>query len=102
MQRMSPLDAIFLAEDNANVPRQIASLAILEPGEVPFTYDRLVQVISDRIDIVPRYRQVPLKIPGRIGAPMWADATNFDISLHVRRSALPKPGTMEALRELVG
>ena len=33
---------------------------------------------------------------------MWADDSNFDISLHVRRSALPKPGSMEALRELVG
>ena len=102
MQRMSPLDARFLAQDSATAPRQIASLAILEPGESPLTYDRLVQVINDRIDIVPRYRQVPLKIPGRIGAPMWADDTNFDISLHVRRSALPKPGSMEALRELVG
>ena len=102
MQRMSPLDARFLAQDSATAPRQIASLAILEPGESPLTYDRLVQVINDRIDIVPRYRQVPLKPPGRIGAPMWADDTNFDISLHVRRSALPKPGSMEALRELVG
>lgn len=101
MQRMSPLDAMFLAEDNPTEPRQIASVAILDPGETPLTYDRLVQVINDRIDIVPRYRQVPLKIPGRIGTPMWADDTNFDIALHVRRSALPKPGTMEALRELV-
>ncbi len=102
MQRMSPLDAMFLAEDSANVPRQIASVAILEAGKTPFTFDRLVQVINDRIDIVPRYRQVPVNIPGRIGAPMWADATNFDISLHVRRSALPKPGSMASLRELVG
>ena len=102
MQRMSPLDARFLAQDCATAPRQIASLAILETGESPLTYDRLVQVINDRIDIVPRYRQVPLKVPGRLGPPMWADDTNFDISLHVRRSVLPKPGSMEALRELVG
>jgi len=102
MQRMSPLDAMFLKQDSATVPRQIASLAILEPGEIRLDYDRLVQVINDRIDIVPRYRQIALKVPIRLGTPVWTDDEDFDISLHVRRSALPKPGTMKSLRELVG
>ena len=102
MQRMSPLDAMFLNQDSATVPRQIASLAILEPGDNPLDYDRLVQVISDRIDIVPRYRQVAVKVPIAFGTPVWIDDEDFDISLHVRRSALPRPGTMESLRELVG
>ena len=102
MQRMSPLDAMFLNQDSATVPRQTASLAILEPGENRLDYDRLVQVINDRIDIVPRYRQIALKVPVGLGTPVWIDDENFDISLHVRRSALPKPGTIESLRELVG
>lgn len=102
MQRMSPLDAMFLNEDSATVPRQIASLAILEPGDNQLDHDRLIQVISDRIDIVPRYRQLALKVPIGLGTPVWIDDENFDISSHVRRSALPKPGTMGALRELVG
>ena len=33
---------------------------------------------------------------------MWIDDEHFDISLHVRRSALPRPGTTDALHELVG
>jgi len=99
---MSPLDAMFLNQDSATVPRQTASLAILEPGENRLDYDRLIQVINDRIDIVPRYRQIALKVPVGLGTPVWSDDENFDISLHVRRSALPKPGTMESLRELVG
>ena len=102
MQRMSPLDAMFLNQDSATVPRQTASLAILEPGETRLDHDRLVQVINDRIDIVPRYRQIALKVPVGFGTPVWIDDENFDISAHVRRSALPKPGTMESLRELVG
>lgn len=102
MQRMSPLDAMFLNQDSATAPRQIASLAILEHGENRLDYDRLVRVINDRIDIVPRYRQIALKVPAGLGTPVWIDDENFDISLHVRRSALPKPGTMASLRELVG
>lgn len=101
MQRLSPLDASFLTLDSPEVPRQIASLAILEPGG-SLTYDRLIGVINERLDIVPRYRQVPRKVPGALGTPLWVDDEDFDISLHVRRSALPRPGTRDALHELVG
>ena len=102
MQRLSPLDAMFLSKDAPEEPRQIASLAILEPTDSPLTYDRLIQVISERLDIVPRYRQVPRKVPGALGTPVWVDDEDFDISLHVRRSALPRPGTRASLHELVG
>ena len=102
MQRLSPLDAMFLQQDTPTVPRQVASLAILEAGEQPLDYDRLIHVINERIDLVPRYRQIPRSVPGALGTPVWIDDENFDISLHVRRSALPRPGTTDALHELVG
>jgi len=102
MQRLSPLDAMFIHRDQPETPRQIASLAILRPGERPLDYDRLIQVINDRIDLVPRYRQVPRRIPGGIGMPVWVDDDHFDLSLHVRRSALPRPGGRDALHDLVG
>jgi len=102
MQRLSALDAWFLHRDTPRTPRQIASLALLEPGEKPLDYDALVRIIADRLDIVPRYRQVPRRMPGGLGLPVWIDDEHFDLSLHVRRSALPRPGTMAALHELVG
>ncbi|MFC5677780.1 WS/DGAT/MGAT family O-acyltransferase [Aeromicrobium endophyticum] len=102
MQRLSPLDAMFLQQDTPTVPRQVASLAILEAGDQPLDYDRLIHVINERIDLVPRYRQIPRSVPGALGTPVWIDDENFDISLHVRRSALPRPGTTDSLHELVG
>ena len=41
-------------------------------------------------------------MPGRLASPVWVDDTNFDISYHLRRSALPQPGTMEQLEDFVG
>ncbi len=102
MQRLSPLDAMFLHQDHPETPRQVASLAILQPGDRPLDFDRLIQAIHDRIDLVPRYRQIPRHIPGGIGLPVWVDDDHFDLSLHVRRSALPKPGGRDALHDLVG
>lgn len=102
MQRLSSLDARFLALDEPSTPRQIASLAILQPGDSAFDYERLVRTISDRIDLVPRYRQRALEVPGGLHTPLWIDDEDFDLSFHVRRSALPRPGSMSALRDLVG
>lgn len=101
MQRLSPLDAEFLRKDTAAVPRQIASLAVLAPG-APLDHDQLIKVVSERIDLVPRYRQIPRRVPAALGSPVWIDDEDFDIALHVRRSALPRPGSREALHELVG
>jgi len=41
-------------------------------------------------------------VPGRLANPVWVDDSDFDVTYHVRRSALPKPGTDAQLRDLVG
>jgi diacylglycerol O-acyltransferase len=40
-------------------------------------------------------------VPGGLANPVWVDDDHFDIGYHVRRSALPRPGNTEQLRELV-
>ena len=102
MDRLSPLDALFLSRDTPNEPRQIASLVVFEPDGSPLTFDGLIKALNERLDIVPRYRQVPYKVPGGVGTPVWRDYPRFDIAHHVRRSALPKPGGRAELHELVG
>ncbi len=91
----------FLDEETSATPRQVMTLAVVAPGERPFDYDTLVQVVNERIGLVPRYRQRVAAVPGGIGSPVWVDDASFDLSYHVRRSALPTPGSNAALRELV-
>jgi len=98
--RLEPTAAQLLADEATTAPRHVATLAILEARESGFDYDRLVSVINERIALVPRYRQRVLRLPGGVGPPVWTD-DDFDLSFHVRRSALPRPGTMASLRELV-
>src|SRR5699024_217973 len=61
LQRMSTVDAMFLANENAREPRQVASLAIVEDPDQTLTYERLINTLEKRIDLVPRYRQVALR-----------------------------------------
>jgi WS/DGAT/MGAT family acyltransferase len=100
--RLSPLDVSFLYMETPTTAMHVGGVATFEPPEGGFDYDRLVELISQRIALVPRYRQRVRFIPGRIANPVWVDDEDFDVTYHVRRSALPKPGSMAQLRELVG
>ena len=99
--RLSPLDVSFLYMETPTTAMHVGGVAILEPPAGGFDYDRLVELITQRIALVPRYRQKVKWIPGRIANPVWVDDEDFDVTYHVRRSALPKPGDDEQLRELV-
>ena len=100
--RLSPLDVSFLYMETPTTAMHVGGVAVFEPPAGGFDYDRLVELISERIALVPRYRQKVRVIPGRIANPVWVDDESFDVTYHVRRSALPKPGTDAQLRELVG
>jgi diacylglycerol O-acyltransferase len=41
-------------------------------------------------------------VPAQLAGPVWVDDENFDLTFHVRRSALPRPGSLTQLREFVG
>ena len=100
-ERLRPRDLAFLAEESPTTPMHNATVEIFEPGDSGFDYQRLVELIEDRISFVPRYRQRVQFVPGRLANPVWVDDQHFDLGFHVRRSALPRPGSLDQLRELV-
>jgi WS/DGAT/MGAT family acyltransferase len=101
MDRLSPMDVSFLYFEDRDTPMHVGSVAVFQAPSDGFDYDRLVSLIRDRIAFVPRYRQRVRPVPGRLANPVWVDDEEFDLGYHVRRSALPRPGTDQQLRELV-
>ncbi len=100
--RLAPLDVSFLYMEGPTTAMHVGGVAIFEPPDTGFDYDRLVELISQRIALVPRYRQKVKWVPGHLANPVWVDDEDFDVTYHVRRSALPKPGSYAQLRDLVG
>ena len=101
MERLTSLDASFLYIETDEAPLNIGSVSIFQAPESGFDHERLVNLIRRRLAFVPRYRQRVKSVPLGIFRPVWVDDTQFDVSFHVRRSALPKPGTRQQLDELV-
>ncbi|HWH28271.1 MAG TPA: wax ester/triacylglycerol synthase family O-acyltransferase [Mycobacteriales bacterium] len=101
-ERLSALDVSFLYMETPTTAMHVGGVAVLEPPEGGLDYERLVELIGQRIALVPRYRQKVRPVPGHLGNPVWVDDESFDLTYHVRRSALPRPGTPAQLRDLVG
>ena len=101
MAQLKPLDAAFVdAEDSdRNASFAIGSIAIFE-GPPP-AYDEFLSALSGRIQVVPLYRKKLRKVPLGLGPPVWVDDPHFDLSYHVRRTALPAPCGDEQLRVLM-
>ncbi|RJQ80968.1 wax ester/triacylglycerol synthase family O-acyltransferase [Pseudonocardiaceae bacterium YIM PH 21723] len=100
--RLSALDASFLYLEDSSTPMFVGGVCLFRRPKNGFDYERLVELIEQRLFLVPRYRQKVQHIPGKLARPVWVDDADFDISYHVRRSALPKPGSDAQLGDLIG
>ncbi len=92
--------------DGSGTTTHLGALLILDPGRLsddhrPLDYGTLVSLVENRLQVVPRYRQVVTEVALGLARPLWVDDPDFDITFHVRLSALPKPGDDEQLQELI-
>jgi diacylglycerol O-acyltransferase / wax synthase len=100
IERMSPLDATFLHVEDGTSHMHIGSCAIMEGPAPP--YDDLVALIGSKLPLIPRYRQRVRFVPAGLGRPVWVDDPHFRLDYHVRHTALPPPGDVQDLRNLMG
>jgi diacylglycerol O-acyltransferase / wax synthase len=100
MDRLSPLDALFLHAEDGTTHMHIASCAIFEGPPPPF--DDLVRLVESKLPLLTRYRQKVRFVPGGLGRPVWVDDPEFNLAYHVRHTALPAPGSEQDLENLMG
>ncbi len=96
MDWMSPMDASFLHLEGPMNPMHIGGVSIFE-GPAP-RFEQLEEMVAGKLSLVPRYRQKVRFIPLGLGRPVWVDDPHFNLSYHLRHSALPPPGSDEQLR----
>ncbi|MFN2612645.1 MAG: wax ester/triacylglycerol synthase family O-acyltransferase [Solirubrobacterales bacterium] len=100
MDRLTSVDASFLTNETDSSHMHIGGVLIFEGPPPP--YDDFADHVRSRLHLVPRYRQKLAFPPAQTGRPLWIDDPNFNLSYHVRHSALPSPGSEEQLRNIAG
>ena len=92
--RLATADADLLLGDAARSrSRHSCSLALVARDE-PWDIDRVMEFVDTRLADAPRYRQRIRQVPFGLARAVWVDDPDFDLSFHVRRSALPAPVTV--------
>jgi diacylglycerol O-acyltransferase / wax synthase len=101
MERLTAGDRLMLWPDE-RWPQDIGALAVLDgsgllDSDGRFRIEQVRRAVEARLPMVPRFRQV-LYVPRQgLGAPLWVDATAFDVADHVRVTSVPAPGDEAAL-----
>jgi diacylglycerol O-acyltransferase len=102
MQRLGGTDAVFLSLETPSWHQHVGGLTILEPGDTPLTFERVMQTIEERITFAPKFRWKLKTVPLGLDRPVWIDDEDFDVRRHVRHIAVPAPGGPAQIGELVG
>lgn len=74
-----------------------ANLSVLDRAP---DFDRLRRRMDRASIAIPRLRQRVQSAPANLTPPLWVDDPDFDIDYHVRRIALPAPGSMRQMLDL--
>ncbi len=99
--RLSASDAAFFQLEDSSTPMYVGSLAILRRPRSGLSYETLLATVEQRLPQIPRYRQKVREVALGLARPVWIDDRDFDITYHIRRSALPSPGSDAQLHELI-
>ena len=105
-ERLSFLDSSFLAMESRVTHFHVAGMLVLEAAPLRredggIDVARIRRFIEARMHLVPRYRQRLALVPFE-RHPVWVDDEHFNIDYHIRHSSLPKPGTFDQLKLLMG
>ncbi len=98
--RLTGLDSSFLHLERDAAHMHVAACTVFK-GQAP-TYDELLELLNSRLHLVPRYRQRLAFVPLNQGRPVWVDDPHFNLTYHVRHTALPPPGGEADLKRLSG
>ncbi len=103
MMPMPITDAMFLLLESREHPLHVGGLQLYDvpDGAGPDYVYELYRQMLGAAEAQPLYRQRPRRSLASFGQWGWQDDDELDLEYHVRLSALPRPGKVRQLLELV-
>ncbi|WP_338870273.1 wax ester/triacylglycerol synthase family O-acyltransferase [Myxococcus stipitatus] len=96
-ERMASVDALWF---HMEAPANLMMITAVLGFEGRLDFERLRTLVLTRlVERYPRFRQ--RVVLGRLGAPHWEDAEDFDLDAHVVRLPVPAPGDRAAQEAVV-
>ena len=103
VQLVQPMDAVYLWSESATSPAHVVALQIFDPpaDAAPDLLERLYARMTDPDQLKSAFRRRPYRSLRTGGQFAWNYDTDVDLTLQVRRVALPQPGRIRELLDYV-
>lgn len=98
-ESLSKADAMWLHAEASTNHFVITSLALVDSAP---DVEKVKVMLSHRLDLHPRLRQVVEDPAVSVGGARWVPAGNFDLDAHIHRVALPSPSGKRELAAFIG
>jgi diacylglycerol O-acyltransferase / wax synthase len=98
-QRLTSHDTVFLHWERPEQPMHVAEIMVYD-GRI--TAADMVAMLTERMHLLPRYRQKVVPAPFGVAHPTWEDDPHFDLHNHVAERTLPAPGDNRVLSRTCG
>ncbi len=104
MERLSGLDASFLYLESPNNHMHVAATMTFDPSTVEggYSFDKVRDLVQRRLHLIPQFTRRLARVPFDLAHPVWVEDPDFDIDYHLRRIAVPAPGSYHELADLAG
>lgn len=106
MRRLTGLESFFVSAETPTNLFHVGAVAVLDPSTAPPgsppPHEALAQVLAERMHLLAPFRRRLVSVPGGLGHAYWAEEGSVNLSNHVIRAALPKPGGMHELARYAG
>jgi len=104
MERLSGLDASFLYLESPSNHMHVAATMTFDPSTVEggYSFEKTRALIQRRLHLIPQFTRRLATVPFNLHHPVWVEDPDFDLDYHLRRIAVPAPGSYHELADLAG
>jgi WS/DGAT/MGAT family acyltransferase len=99
---MSGLDVAYISAELPGNNLHLMAILTLDPSTMPggYSFENLRAFMKGRLPEIPPLKRKLVEVPFALDRPRWVEMDEVDLDLHVRRAALPSPGTAQQLSAL--
>jgi WS/DGAT/MGAT family acyltransferase len=82
----------------------VCGLLVLDPSTMPggYRFERIRSLLEERHRLMPAMSRKLVFPPFNLGRPYWVKDPDFDLDYHLRRIAVPSPGSERELADVAG
>lgn len=102
MKRLTGIDSVYLYQETPTAHMHTLKISILKPTDSVLDLELIKEHFTATMHRIPALRWRIVQVPFGLHHPVAVEDPDFDIDFHFRHVALPQPGTMRELDNLIG